>query len=456
MSSCTRIPEPRTQKRLSLFGWLSYDFANTIFSMNILTMYFAQWIIVDLGCPDIIYSTAYSVSMIAVALTLPILGRRSDEHGNKKSYLVLFCLICIASTSILGTAVFVTAEVTALAVIGLVCLMFANYFYEGSLVFYNALLSSVSDKSNVGTISGMGTGIGYIGAILGLLMVQPLVDGGFLFLPPGRQSAFLPTALLFLLFFIPTLAFLREKRVASVRTGAQVRRRELRELWDDLKEARAHKGAFRFLVADYFFVDAISTLIIFMAVYAEKVMGLPDDEKVALFIVSTISAVAGSFASGRLSDAVGYFRTLKWVVLGWIALLAIASIITDKTYFWIVGSFVGIFLGSTWTVSRPLLNSLVPERKLGLFYGLYSLTGKAAAVIGPLLWGGVVLLCTSSSTPARFIVGVLESVGILVPDSVLQTIEYRFALLSLAAVMLVGLAIFRKVPDRFREQSETG
>jgi UMF1 family MFS transporter len=449
------MPESNVQKRLSLYGWLSYDLANTIFSMNILTMYFAQWVIIDLGCPDIYYSAAYSVSMIAVALTLPVFGRRSDHRGNKKSYLVIFTLTCISCTAVLGTVVFVTVDLVALAVIGLICLVFANYFFEGGLVFYNSLLYSVSNKRNCGTISGLGTGIGYIGSILGLLMVQPLVESGFLFLPPGRQSAFLPTAVLFMLFFIPTWIYLKEKAVPSVNLKVSSRKQELRELWADLKEARAHKGAFRFLVANYFFVDAISTLIIFMAVYAEKVMGMPDSEKVTLFIVSTISAVIGSFVSGRISDSIGYRKTLRWVILGWVAVLVVASVIADRSWFWILGSFVGIFLGSTWAVSRPLLNSLVPEHKLGLFYGLYSLTGKAAAVIGPLLWGGVVLLCTSDSAPARLAIAALESVGISIQDSVLQTIEYRFALLSLAVMMIAGFAIFVKVPDRFRKAPAT-
>jgi UMF1 family MFS transporter len=450
------MPESNVQQRLSLYGWLSYDLANTIFSMNILTMYFAQWVIIDLGCPDIYYSAAYSISMIAVAITLPIFGRRSDHRASKKSYLVLFTLTCIACTAVLGMAVFVTADAIALAVIGLICLIFANYFYEGGLVFYNALLYSVSNKSNVGTISGLGTGIGYVGSILGLLLVQPFVESGFLYLPSGRQSAFLPTAILFMLTFIPTWIFLKEKAVPGVNYKASSAKQELKELWDDLKEARTHKGAFRFLIANYFFVDAISTLIIFMAVYAGKVMGMPDSEKVTLFIVSTISAVIGSFASGRLSDYIGYHKTLKLVVLGWVAILIAASVVVDRSWFWVLGSFVGIFLGSTWTVARPLLNSLVPETKLGLFYGLYSLSGKAAAVIGPLLWGGVVLLCTSDSAPARFAIAALESVGISVPDSVLQTIEYRFALLSLTVMMIAGFAIFVKVPDRFRKASVTG
>lgn len=436
----------RLDDRLSLAGWLIYDLANTIFSMNILTMYFAQWIIVDLGYPDIYYSFAYSASMIVVALTLPILGNRSDERGSRKSYLVIFSLCCIGSTAVLGLSTLVTTDTAVLVIVGLASLALANYFFEGGLVFYNALLASVSTPKNVGAVSGFGTGLGYVGAILGLLMVQPIVENGFAFLGPGRQSAFLPTAILFLIFFIPTWVFLKDRRAQPQVSTRSKGRGEFRKLIDNLKEARKYKAAFRLLIANYFFVDAISTLIIFMAVYSEKVMGFPDDEKILLFIISTTSAVVGSFVAGRLSDALGHYRTLKWVVIGWFMLLVGASITVDKTIFWVLGSCVGILLGSTWTISRPLLNSFVPESKLGLFYGLYSLTGKAAAVIGPLIWGFVVLQFTSESLLGGLVVGIFESIGVTMDSSVAGTIEYRFAVLSLALLMAAGYFVYRKIP----------
>ncbi len=432
------------QEKLSLFGWLSYDFANTIFSMNILTMYFAQWIIIDLGYPDIYYSTAYSISMIAVALTLPILGHRSDLLCNRKRYLVMFTFGCIVATTFLGVSVFAIGDIAVLGMLALVSVAVANYFYEGSLVFYNALLPSVSNKSNVGTISGLGVGLGYVGAIVGLLLIQPVVDGAIPWIPAGRQSAFLPTAMLFLLFFLPTFLFLKDKQ-ATVPVLSESR--GLRRLWKDLRDARKYPGAFRFLIADFLFEDAIATLIIFMAVYAEKVMGFPDSTKVTLFIVSTISAVIGSVLSGRISDRLGHYRTLKAVVCGWVLLLTAVAFTTSRPMYWVLGSIFGVLLGSTWTISRPLLNQLVPERKLGLFYGLYSLSGRAAAVLGPILWGLVVLRLTSESALARLVTGTFGALGVSVQDAVLQTIQYRFAVGSLAILVLIGLVIYWRIPD---------
>jgi UMF1 family MFS transporter len=340
---------PALQGKSSLIGWLVYDFANTIFSMNILTMYFAQWIIVDLGYPDIYYSVAYSTSMVAVALTLPILGHASDSRGNKKSLLVLFTLGCVITTAALGGVVLVATDIFILMATGLICVAAANYFYEGGLVFYNALLTSVSTPQNVGTISGLGVGLGYVGAICGLLLVQPFVDGAIPLWPSGREAAFLPTALLFLVFFLPTWMFLKEKpiKVVPVHSGEG----RLRLLIRDLKEAKKNKDALRFLIADFLFEDAIATLIIFMAVYTQKVMGMPDTAKITLFIVSTVSAVIGSIVAGRISDRFGHYAALKWVVFGWVLLLIVVSLTTSVKLFWILGSVFGILLGSTWTDS---------------------------------------------------------------------------------------------------------
>ncbi len=432
------------QERLSLFGWLSYDFANTIFSMNILTMYFAQWIIIDLGYPDIYYSTAYSISMIAVALTLPILGHRSDLKSNRKWYLVVFTFGCIAVTMFMGISVFAISDVAILAMLALVSVAIANYFYEGGLVFYNALLPSVSNEKNIGRISGLGVGLGYVGAIVGLLLIQPVVDGVIPWIPAGRQSAFLPTAMLFLLFFLPTLLFLNDKQATvPVSSGSM----GLRRLWKDLKEARKYRGAFRFLIADFLFEDAIATLIIFMAVYAERVMGFPDSVKVSLFIVSTVSAVVGSILSGRLSDRLGHYRTLRIVVCGWVLLLVTVALTTSRPMYWVLGSVFGILLGSTWTISRPLLNQLVPENKLGLFYGLYSLSGRAAAVLGPVLWGVVVLKFTSDNVIVKALIRVSDTLGAGIDPVVTHTIAYRFAVGSLALLVLVGLLIYWGIHD---------
>jgi MFS-type transporter involved in bile tolerance (Atg22 family) len=121
----------------------------------------------------------------------------------------------------------------------------------------------------------------------------------------------------------------------------------------------------------------------------------------------------------------------------------------NKTVFWIMGPLIGICLGSTWTASRPLLTSLVPRQNLGQFFGLYSLSGKVAAILGPILWGAAVLYFKADNPVVKDIISFLRNLGMDFSPQVISTIEYRFAISILIIMMILGLFILLRVPDRF-------
>lgn len=434
--------------RKAQIGWISYDFANTIFSMNIVTFFFAPWIVLDLGVEDIWYSLAYSGSMIAVALSMPTFGRRADRDKGKLPRLRSFTLLCILFTVLLSFWALTISNLILVAMLTLICFAIANYFYEGGLTFYNALLADVSDESNVGRVSGIGVAFGYLGAIAGLLLVMPITDGSLIPGIEGREYAFLPTALLFLLFALPTSYWVRERRI--VQEKLLVPESFLASWKEALRESRHYPGVLRFLIADYLIEDAIATLIVFMAIYAEAVAGFVDADKVVLFIASTLSAFGGSLLFGWLSDKLGSKLSLLIAVFGWVIVLSSAMILTSRTAFFVLGAFVGIFLGAVWTTSRPLLNSLVPREKLGQFYGLYTLSGRAAATIGPLLWGLIVLVAKGDKPIGRWVLDLLGALGVQHLEIYADTIHYRLAIASLLIVMLLGLFMLFKVPNRRR------
>lgn len=434
--------------RKAQVGWISYDFANTIFSMNIVTFFFATWVVLDLGVEDIYYSLAYSASMIAVAFSMPGFGRRADRERGKLPRLRTFTLLCVMFTVLLSLCALTVSNVTLVAFLTLACFAIANYFYEGGLTFYNALLADVSDESNVGRVSGIGVAFGYLGAIAGLLLVMPLTNGSIIPGVVGRQYAFLPTALLFLLFALPTSYWVKERKIVQVKP--LVPETFLSGWKEALRESRHYPGVLRFLIADYLIEDAIATLIVFMAIYAEAVAGFVDADKVLLFVASTLFAFAGSLAFGWLSDRAGSKRSLLLAVGGWVLVLSAAIMLTSRTGFFMLGGFVGIFLGAVWTTSRPLLNSLVPREKLGQFYGLYTLSGRAAATVGPLIWGLVVLFGKADKPLGRFALKLLDWLGVGDVQTYAATIHYRLAIASLLIVMLLGLFLLLKVPNRRR------
>ena len=430
------IPEvtPGPSAPRGALSWAFYDFANTIFSMNVLTMYLAQWVVVDRGVEDVWYSVAYSVSMALVALTLPVLGALADfKAGGRLRFLLGFTIASVAGTALIGLAArnvpgsgAVTAALFAFGI--------ANYAFQGSLVFYNALLPQVSTPATIGRVSGFGVALGYLGAIAGLLLVSPFVDGKLPFTdiqlpwPPagGRAAAFYPTAFFFAVFALPLFLRVRVDGAGGSAAGGEGNpwRRAIRETWNALRDTRRYPGVRRFLLANYLFVDAINTVIIFMAVYAQEVMGMPDTVKIQFFIVATTGAVIGSLLLGRLSDRWGHRRVLMAVLCGWAVALSIVALSQNKGLFWVAGILVGICLGGTWTSSRALLAALTPAESHGRFFGLYALSDKAAAVVGPLVWG--------------LIVWVGKPLGPL---------RYRLAVASLVLFVLAGLALLRTVPE---------
>ncbi|MGB8657203.1 MAG: MFS transporter [Candidatus Zixiibacteriota bacterium] len=443
------------QNKRAVFGWASYDFADTIFSMNIVTMYFAQWIVVDNHTEDIFYSLSYAVSMLLVAFTMPALGAVSDAKRKRLPFLFTLTSGCILSTFFLGIAGNAVEHVATKVLVALILFGVANYCYEGALTFYNALLPEVSTPETIGKVSGWGVALGYVGAIVGLLLVKPFVDGHIFglklpFTQGGRQDAFIPTALFFFLSSLPIFLWVKEK--AEQNTENVKIKEAFRRVWDGISNTKKYPGVLRFLLANYFFSDAIATVIIFMAVYAQVVMELPDSIKLWFFIVATTFAVVGSFLCGYVSDLIGPKKTLVYVVLGWTISLSVVMFTASRTVFWIIGPFIGIWLGSTWTASRPLLTGLVPKETLGQFFGLYALSGRVAAVVGPLLWGVAVLYFKADNLMVRSVVRLLKRIGFTFSPQVISTIQYRFAVAILVVMMLVGLLVLLKVPDRFEKR----
>ena len=400
-------------KKLAIFSWCLYDFANTIFSMNVISLYFALWVTVDHDGQDILYSTALSLSMLAVALSVPVFGALSDTTGKRWAPLIGLTLLCIFSTGLIGTTDHLWT--------GLILFMVANYGYQSALVFYNGMLPSISQGSHVGLVSGYGVALGYLGSIIGMLMVKPFVESG------GRSSAFLPTAGLLLLFSLPCFLFVKDRETRSVPFF------RIKEAFNTLKKtflrARQYHTLFRFILIHFLVLDAVNTIIAFMSIYASKVIGFDDGQIIKFLISSTVGAMIGSLIIGILVKRKGTIWSY-WLVLGlWIVSLSLAAVSQSESLFWLVGPIAGVGMGGVWVVSRAFIVELSPPEKVGEFFGLYGLAGKAASILGPMLWGGVVWALNTTGT-----------------------LKYRVAVTVLLGIVIAAAFLFRGLTQRLKPQ----
>ena len=342
---------------------------------------------------------------------MPLLGEISDRLKIRVPFLVAFTGACVIFTALLGLVNKISL------VLFLFCL--ANFCYQLAGVVYNSLLLQVSTPKTLGKTSGLGVSLGYLGAILGLLLVKPFIQLG------GKQATFIPTAALFLLFAMPAFIFIKDlPHPRTLKIELRIKPVFLR-LLKNLSQIRQERSLFRFLISAFLCLNAVNTIIIFMGVYANRVMGFGDAEVIYFMSVSTIFAIAGSYAFGYLTDHWGSKDTLNLVMKLWCLTIFLSLISISGWMFWIVGPLAGICLGGTWVSARTMLVELSPKEKIGQMFGLFGLAGRFSSILGPIIWGIIV--------NRAFV-----SLGLF---------KYRIAIASVLIFMLAGYIVFQGVGD---------
>ena len=383
--------------RLSVGSWALYDLANTIFALGVGSLYFASWLTDNVGAlPSFLQGNGHAgfslglitgLANVAVIALGPWIGARSDHRGHRSRYLVPATLLAVVPTFFLATVnPFGSLALYGLALVG---------FNLGSVV-YDALLPDVSTPENIGRISGIGIAVGYLGSLVAWGIGQVLLtSGGVPEVTSGYPAVFRAVAVAFLAFALPAFFLVRERPRAMVPGPAPRLSGSLRRLVVAWKRTRQYRGVTRFLIGRFFYTDAINTLIAgFLTVYAKEEVGFSDHQVQNLLVVAIAGSILGGFVGGRVVDALGPRRLLHWALHSWVVAfgLGIAAGATgQQALAWPLGALGGVALGATWAADRVYMQRISPPRYLGEFYGLYVTVGRFASVVGPLLWGPLVV-----------------------------------------------------------------
>lgn len=416
-------PPPFPAGRRELWAWCCYDFANSSFSTLIVTVaysvYFLQVVAADLlpsGMAERLWFWGYSASMLVVALVSPILGALADACAVKRRLLIGSTLLCVVCTALLF---FVVKGDTGL---GLVLFGLANIGFDLGFVFCSAFLVELVEPQQMGRLSGYGWGFGYVGGLLSLALAYPFIKGGFAEsnLVSYRLS-FVVTAAFFLLTALPTFVFLQERAQAKVcAPGLSLWRLVSVQLRETIGQLRRYRDLRRYFVAYLIYSDAINTVIVASAIFANKVLDFAPSDLIIYFLVTQITAGLGSVGFGIVADRIGSVRAITITLVLWIGLVVAASVVQTSTQFYLLGLVAGTALGSNQAVSRTLLGRFTPLGRQGEFFSFFSVVGKFAAIMGPIVYGEVTAWTGSQ----------------------------RWAVLSMAVFFAVGLAIFLGVDER--------
>jgi len=449
-------------------SWCLYDYANTIFAFAVMGFYFNQWLCLDLGFGEGWLALGIGVAMVAVGISTPVIGVISDERRQRAKFVNVFTVVCVISTALIGVFGHILSGPFLKMGVTLLLFIVGNYCYAACLSFYNALMPEITTPKNIGRISGTGVAVGYLGAIIGGAVAFCFCEAEYYsklpewihgFMRPfmmeqfqtgdvashARINAFIPTAVYFIVFSIPFFLFVKDRnpRPHAAKMDKATLRRAFKQVIRNVRETRKYPGVLRFLLAKSLYEDALQTTILFMPLYAEHAIGITEDKMKLLFYGWTsIFSTAGSFVAGWLVDKIGPKRVLMGVVFGWVFFMCLTCFWPSEKLFWVVGAFLGALLGSAWTSARPLLSQLTPPAMASEFFGLYSLSGKVATIVGPAVFACTIFLTAKVMVPLWSWVTGDVVVG--------RGLEYRAGVLALAAMVAGGFWVLRKVPDYFK------
>ena len=402
--------------RWAVRSWISYDWAisafNTLVGTFIYNTYFARTFAPSEEMGMALWSRGVIATAILVAILSPILGAVADRSGRRRRYLVLMTLICAGFTVLLT---FVSPTHSHAVLKALTIYVIANVAFELATVLYNSFLPELVSEDRIGRVSGYGWGIGYIGGlvVMGvalLLFVEDATRLPFLSTVDGFnfRATNILVAVWVVVFSIPMFLFVHEQRKETTKPDVAGAFRELRRTF---VEVRRYREIVKFLVARLIYNDGLVTVFIFGAMYAQATFGFDGSEVLVFGIVLNVVAGLGALGFGFVDDKLGGKNTLLITLAGLITATTLAVAAPNRTWFWVAGVLIGIFVGPNQSASRSLMGRFVPERHKGEFFGFFAFSGKVTSFMGPMLLGALVvpfgMRVAVASLLGFFIVGAL-------------------------------------------------
>lgn len=376
--------EKLTKREIS---WVLYDVGNSAFVMLIATIipiYFGALAGAG-GISEVDYLAywgyAASLSTLIVAVTGPVLGAAADTEGLKKP--MFGVCVCVGA---LGCA---ALSVPSTWIGFLVVFVAAKVAYSISLIFYDSMLVDVTAESRLDMVSSHGYAWGYLGSCVPFVISLLLVLGhGSLGISQGMAmtGAFLLNAVWWLAMTIPL--FQNYDQTHYVKRTSHPVREGGKRLLETLSDIRREKHIFMYLLAFFFFIDGVYTIIEMATAYGNA-LGLDTAGLLLALLVTQLVAFPCALGFSVFSRKYETARLLKICIAAYLG-IALFAIQLDKQWeFWMLAVFVGMFQGAIQALSRSYFAKIIPAEKSGEYFGIYDICGKGASFVGTTLVGMV-------------------------------------------------------------------
>lgn len=388
----------RSEKRFTKAekSWIMYDWANSIYATNIMAAIFPIYFAMQADeTGNKLYGFAVSAAALVVALLAPILGAIGDFSGMKKKLFAGFLVL-----GLVFTAVMAAFEDWRLMLIGFIL---SRIGFSGSCLFYDSFLTDVTTPERMDRVSSWGYAMGYIGGstipFIISIAVMLLLNQSVL----SYKIAILIVVVWWAVFSIPFLKNVKQQY--SVEDAPQALAKEaFRNAWKTFKDILKDKKILFFIIAYFFYIDGVDTIISMATNYGET-LGLGAIGMILALLVTQIVAVPFSILFGNLAKKVGAMRMIAIAVCVYFVITILgffmgfnieqaelsggdidAALKLSSTLFWILATLVGTVQGGIQALSRSYFGQLIPPERSNEYYGFLDIFGKFSCVIGPALY----------------------------------------------------------------------
>jgi len=381
--------------RRPVLGWAAYDWANSTFSLSVVTA-FVPILLAEFWSQDVASTVttfrlgmANGLASLIVAVSVPFLGAIADRAGNRKGLLIVLASLGIVMT---GSLYFVARGQWPIAV---ACYIMASVGFAGSNSLYDALLVDVAAPSQYDRISAYGYSLGYLGGALlftlNVVMVANPAAFGFASEVEAIRIAFILVAFWWAVFTVPLLLWVREnKEQAADRTIVDT----LGELRATVRAIRAHRDLMLFLIAYWLYIDGVYT-IIKMAVDYGLSQGLRMQDLIQAILITNFIGFPAALFFGRIAATIGTKSALYIGLTVYVIVTFAAVFVTTAIQFYILAASIGLVQGGVQSLSRSFFARFIPRGQSAEYFGFYNMLGKFSAILGPVMAGLVALIFDS-------------------------------------------------------------
>lgn len=360
-------------------NWIFYDVANSAFTLMVSTLIpiFFNSLAESEGVSSVDYLAywGYSISLstLAVAIMGPILGGICDRRGRKKP--VFMGVIA------LGAACCLAMGLAKSWVAFLVIFIIARIGYQLSLVIYDSMLGDVTSEERMDSVSSSGYAWGYIGSCAPFIVCLVLVlQAGKIGMTQGQAMtiAFIIVALWWVLMSMPLL---RSYKQVHFLEGAAHEENLFATLGHTLKEMIRDRQILFFLLAFFFYIDGVYTIIDMSTAYGTA-LGLNSTDLLLALLVTQFVAFPSALIMGRLSRKLPSERLITVCITAYFCIACFAFFLASEWQFWVLAIGVGMFQGGIQALSRSYFTKIIPAEKSGEYFGFLDICGKGASIMG--------------------------------------------------------------------------